>query len=1038
MKSALNISILGGRKFSIAALKARCSAALRAFGVKSAFLLSVSICSLGAPAYGQQTAERSSPADWRYPEGGPQADRRCAFPSDSQDLKELILKWSTPLISGDVSPVVGDIIRNRRLVENYPYLPNEIAAVCGDRLVIFDGAGELRTNYTFPANVKYVRAIAGIFDTTAVALAQPGEPSPLGARFALGLETTEHRDAVSERDTLAFGYVASFDSASASSISLMRLAVDLKPFAAGAYVSVKPFYARREGASAQYYAILNASRPDLTDGSGRPRALRALTQFNADKLIGEFPLTDIGEPYDVANKVFPSRMEFAPEAGFAQPSLGLVSGKASALLPTQATTDSAALSKLPPSVVDRGGRRTFYGAPYLLGYDVSGKSVTAIGNNLLFRDLTSVVSGFRPIVRPYFLNMDSPSGKSKNLVLVAESYTGLEGSAGKARLHLYEAAAGFLTTPGSKVAPSWEGGLNHGWSVATGNLDGVAKNEFLPYYPNKSDDSKEIVVTQSTREAAYAQNKIIVLRYDDGPAIPKASPPNATLFPFDTVCAQRFNGWLAAVNDIDGKPDGKEELFVVDGSRLFVLTMRDYSDKRFRSGERFDTLFVQDYYRITDADTTVEQIYSVAVADLEGDGKNEIIVTTDDSLYVYGTAIANSLKITSPLAETTACVGELFPLAWSNVSRSSEKVNVEFIELLNGAPAGVLASWPDMPNSDKDVELTVQIPVSLSGKRGFFQVSDALKPGLISDRSAAVNVDVRSINIEAIEEKVFAPQEDIIIMGSGRCVDSVAADYSVDKTNWTPLQARLETYPDGAFAIVAKAPCMGGFDCGAPETSLPAFIRATTIAKANNIIQSATTTARFKPAELPVMISDRGETPDPTRILRWEVPAEGGTACDSVTISVLDASTGETLEVIGRYPAGLGSIKWNAPTNIPDKVIVRVCCEGSCYRSDLEVKNLKPDLVNIISPNPFIPLKEELEIVYSVQTPTTVTIRIYDQANRLVKEIISGERREANKAYSEHWDGRLSNGAAAANGLYYLLIERGDGSRATYPVYVKK
>ena len=67
-------------------------------------------------------------------------------------------------------------------------------------------------------------------------------------------------------------------------------------------------------------------------------------------------------------------------------------------------------------------------------------------------------------------------------------------------------------------------------------------------------------------------------------------------------------------------------------------------------------------------------------------------------------------------------------------------------------------------------------------------------------------------------------------------------------------------------------------------------------------------------------------------------------------------------------------------------MFARFCCEGSCVRIDTLIPDVKLQYISIVSPNPFKPGSEMLEFVYKVPLETNVTIRIYDESNRLVAE----------------------------------------------------
>jgi flagellar hook assembly protein FlgD len=78
-----------------------------------------------------------------------------------------------------------------------------------------------------------------------------------------------------------------------------------------------------------------------------------------------------------------------------------------------------------------------------------------------------------------------------------------------------------------------------------------------------------------------------------------------------------------------------------------------------------------------------------------------------------------------------------------------------------------------------------------------------------------------------------------------------------------------------------------------------------------------------------------------------------------------------------------------------------------------------------------------MEVTYRVPKETNVTVRIYDQANRLVAELAKNLSRIPDVAYCEKWDGRIWDGSTAANGMYFLVIELSIGKKEVYPVYIK-
>ena len=71
-------------------------------------------------------------------------------------------------------------------------------------------------------------------------------------------------------------------------------------------------------------------------------------------------------------------------------------------------------------------------------------------------------------------------------------------------------------------------------------------------------------------------------------------------------------------------------------------------------------------------------------------------------------------------------------------------------------------------------------------------------------------------------------------------------------------------------------------------------------------------------------------------------------------------------------------------------------------------------------PNPFNP---STTIRFGIDVAGRVTLRIYDVAGRLVKELVNDYR--AADRYEEVWDGRDNRGNPVASGVYFYSLETG-------------
>lgn len=75
-------------------------------------------------------------------------------------------------------------------------------------------------------------------------------------------------------------------------------------------------------------------------------------------------------------------------------------------------------------------------------------------------------------------------------------------------------------------------------------------------------------------------------------------------------------------------------------------------------------------------------------------------------------------------------------------------------------------------------------------------------------------------------------------------------------------------------------------------------------------------------------------------------------------------------------------------------------------------------------PNPFNPATR---IVFTLEAPAAVSLRIYDATGRLVRVLAESDR--AAGRYEELWDGRNASGVAASSGIYFCSLSAGSFSQ---------
>ncbi len=946
----------------------------------------------------------ASPANWRFPDGNPEGTKHVARRSYTQPVDSMIIKWSTPHISGDVKPLIGNIVNNPKLLIQFPFAPNEIVAMQGNELVIVDGAGNVTVTGDMP---EFVNSVSVLFDT--LSQYQAGNiVSPL----VMGLETIE---IAYPDDSLAVAYLAGYNHVDEEAQILKRLAIDLRIYDPNIFASIKPVYGRLNGNTVSVYTVVNMTKPILPGQPPiNPPYFRGLTQFDADITLPTYPWPDIGDDIDF-------RITLGPDVNIGQPSLTNISpGKEAVLLPNYPNPSLDIEIDNPITFPTRAD------SPYLMSFDISNDKVLSEIEAL---DLSNLANGTRPYIRPYYFHLNNGVDNDSIYVLVTEQYRSIEGSNGRNYLHLYDSFGDPVTFPGDPIDPPIRGDTSHVWSVAAGDVDGVEDNAWLPFFPNNR--GKEIILTKSSRNFSVSGNQLWIMRYFAGTEIEKPSPPGTTLFAFDTICTKRINGWVAAVNDLDGAPDRKEEILLVDGSTMMVVRMRDYEDVRFRLGQPFDTLFTYTF----DSET----ISSAMISDMEGDGLNDIIITTFDSTYVIGNLLANTIEILIPIVQgfppDSYCAGDTIPITWRNIMKGQTKIDINYQSVDdNLLPVGDQVNIAEMYDNYGDTVTYNYVADDLVlGTNGFFIVKGSFNPELIIDSTSILTFNNPVITLDPFADTVYKAGDELYISGTSNCVDSISFEYMPDMTVWSSLDT---LYPliNGDFAAIINIPCMDIFRCDTAD--IDSLIRMRGVIYRSNLVSYTDTIfVKNAPAIFPVEYNT-ATTADPTKYFRWDL-SETEFPCDTVSI-LISVDGGDNFGIIAEVSANEEEYTWLIPLDLPDDIIMRFCCNKSCIRTDTLITDYKPKFIDIVAPNPFTPPYEQLEIVYRVPEATNVTIRIFDQNNKLVAEPVRDLIRLPDIAYTDRWDGRIGDGSLAANGLYYITLIFSNGKREIYPVFVRK
>ena len=942
----------------------------------------------------------SSPAVWLFPNGTPQGTRNQPIPSNPQSLNDFRVKWKNNSIAGDVQILVGNIINDSKIDSDFPFAPNEIVAVIGGKIVVVDGKG-----FTHKANsfgFPFIKNVSVLFDS----LSHSFYPNPTSS-LLIGLETIEFEN---PKDTLLYTYIAGFDSKADTIALVKRLILDMREYKPNIYGSIKPFFGRRYGNNFLVFATINTFKPEASETNPvKAPFLRGLTLFPSNNVVYTFPMPDITD-----NSNF--RITLGPEVSFTSPSLFYASGNFMCAIPNYPTPN---LNCNIPSIVSL--EKTNSAKSYLLSYNFINDQIRQTFPPL---ELNSILdnNGQRPRIKPIFVTLNNSYNLDSIYILVAEEYSGIDSSIGISRLHLFDSKGNAITLPNDSVSPSFVGVLNHHWSIAVGNLDGKVTNSFLPYYPNNP--GNEIIATYSSKFRMVPGNKLLVLRYREGNPIPKTSPPYSYLFPFDTICTFGISGWVAAVNDLDKDTSGKDEILLVNGSQLLILRLRDYNSFEFKIGKPFDTLFVKEF--------PAETIFDALIADVDGDAKNDIVVLTNNNLYLIGSPLPKLIEVQTPKYEDNSvqefCYGDTILIVLNSKIKTSTTINLRFIPQINGnfdyKSSFFVAS--NIVINTNVVQLPVVADNRLMNKTGVIYIENSIDSLEIFDSTAIVRIYPPKVLVDSsyLLQKYYL--DNIQIGCFPKCVDTLILEYQTPGGKWELVEARVNPNPSEVFLV--SLPCLQVFDYNGLDILGNVDFR---FIGAKNGFKD--TSEPFKIQVVPrsfLIYYDSSNTLCCSKTFRWERLI----GCDTLEIYL---KFSDQIVKVATIPAGQGQYVLEQKRNYPELLPLRFVCRKSCLAVDTLIYISKPSIINTVAPNPFDPQTSVLEISYVLTNDARVSIKILDAANRLVYELINSLQRQSNTYYCEYWDGRNFDGSVVDPGLYYIFLQLSDGNQEIFPIFVK-
>ncbi len=908
--------------------------------------------------------------------GSPEGTRQTLGRDTTTDESELVVKWKTGDLRGSGTILVGALASSP--------LRQQVVGIVADTLVMLnpDGVTRLRRDYSASFPNAYRLILGGLFDPTNGGPFSAGKPRYV----AIGVE----RRSTGPTDSL-WAFLA--DSAG-NPVKQLKIPPPLATSDDNRLVAVVPITAYQ--AAAREPEILAVISQPRFMPQGSDTLANAIVRYQ----IGGHNLFEVGrflERYPVAPDPYPSHPALIFDPATLLRYVIVSTRTYSFSPPFTATPTPAPPVNGSPTTTDRAA------------------SIDLVDNGGQFRNVETVSLPPPPdpslaaTGRGYVATLyNSPSAGGDYFRIITRDHT--EASPGSPSIQMKEAFTGGGADFGNYGDDAVR---NVGWRIVTADLDGDVTNNGLPerqQYPNNFLD-EVVAARQRDDDGDVAGNRLEVFRWNerDGSVLTR-------------FASQRFDGRLLAAGDLVRDQFDRQELVIAAGDSVSILQMLPYKDPGF--GE-----LNEKYFRTVRTFHLGSPVRSAAIADIDGDFGNDLIVVTDRATWAFGVRAPGPFGPPTP-SSLDVCRGDTLTLRWRRRIGGGE----DGVDVILMGPAGdstISISRSSRPGFDSVRIATDNLPPG--GYR--FRIVDLGAPD-ITDTSTLFTVTQPAILevVGDVSEVRFGDR--VTVRGRLDCVEEVVLQVSIGQNPWTTPTSGTVQIDDSLVVANFDLSCSEEYRCGAQET-IPLRVRLTT--PDGRVVSD--TVAWSVPLPRRQIALEPGDTSQSRDRLITFNPADF--MCRQIGVQV--SQDGTTWRRLAPADRDSGRYALTVPDEFSGEIRLRLCCEadpdGSCEygAATLEVSRLADG--DYVAPNPFDPGAGEsggrVRIVFNLARGGDVTMSIFDASRALVRKVLDGESLEPGR-HIARWDGLNGDGRFVANGAYICLIESSLGDRIVLPLYVLK
>jgi hypothetical protein len=551
---------------------------------------------------------------------------------------------------------------------------------------------------------------------------------------------------------------------------------------------------------------------------------------------------------------------------------------------------------------------------------------------------------------------------------------------------------------------------NVGWSIVQADLDGTDPSTRFPTGLALNKGLEIVGAMRNLDGSRRADNRLFLIRYNREHLIGGAE--------FGVFATQAFNGDLLAGGDLVRDVDNKDEIVVANGAVVSILRLRRYEDPLLISD-------VPEYFETVASYTLDAPVTSAAIADVDRDGNNDLIVVTENGTYVIGRPHPAPLGTVLP-SRTELCSGDTLSFSWKRAVGGGESgLRMEIIRVDSGSvvvDSQQIASTPE--------RFTATLGALPTG-RYRLQLTD---PDVPSVTARSAEFTIQPVSIEAFEVASADAGERVTIATRARCADTLVLEYSrLGSSTWQRVGSP-KAAEDGIVSFEnIPMPCPLESNCD--ETTAETRIRfrfSTPDGRVVSPISQPLVRVRERTVHAP-------EPPQGNPRARTIVWSPDEFECDSIAVR-LSTDGGTTWLDVGSFGRLDGQGAFDVPGEIEQEVQARLCCEVGCGSGSVRFLVSEIREANFIAPNPYDPTDADgatAAIIYRLASEGTVTITIFDASRAVVRAINTGEPLRAG-LHTALWDGRNGEGEIVADGTYICIIASSSGERLLLPLSIAK